>query len=115
MMRLNNLTEEELFILAKKDKRYYEKFLLKHFGLVKKLARNYASLDDFDDLFQEGCIGLIKAFNRFDPSKGFAFQSYARWWIRDSIVEYLWKTNLIKITREQFLQNTRPKREKILI
>lgn len=110
-MSKNNISEKEFYLLAKTNTRHYSKFLQKHFGLVKIIARKYSQLDDFEDLFQEGCIGLIKAFNKFDPEKGYSFQAYARWWVRDSIVEYLWKTNLIKITRDQFLNNKKPKKE----
>lgn len=110
-MYKNKLTEKELYSLAKKDQRYYSEFLKRYFGLVRIIAQKYTQLDDFDDLFQEGCVGLMKAFEKFDPEKGYSFQAYARWWVRDSIVEYLWKTNLIKITRDQFLNNKRPKKE----
>lgn len=54
--------------------------------LVITVARNYHhALIPFEDLIQEGAIGLITAAERFDPSKGFRFSTYATHWIRQSI------------------------------
>lgn len=54
-----------------------------HFGLVHLCARRFAARRDFgkeieyDDLFQAGCVGLVKAAERFDPSRGLQFSTYA--------------------------------------
>ena len=54
--------------------------------LVVALARRYAATGvPLLDLIQEGNLGLMKAVERFDPTRGFAFRSYATWWIRQSI------------------------------
>lgn len=49
----------------------------RHMGLCKHLS--------FFDLCQEGCIGLVKAADKFDPSRGYKFSTYSFWWIRQSI------------------------------
>ena len=50
------------------------------YKLAHKFARNHKS-NDFDDLAQDGFCGIIDAYNRYDPSKGMAFSSYAYSWV----------------------------------
>ena len=55
-------------------------------GLVHSIAKRFVGRGvDYEDLFQTGCSGLIKAVDHFDESKGFRFSTYATWWIRQSI------------------------------
>ncbi len=78
----------ELFIKYQEgDQKSFEELVQINQGLVKKIASCYHnSFLDFDDLVQEGNIGLIEAIKRFDYSKGFQFSTYATWWIRQAII-----------------------------
>lgn len=60
-------------------------------GLVRKLAYEYASKSnlEYDDLFQEGVLGLIRASEKFDPEMGNAFSTYATWWIKQKMQRYV--------------------------
>ncbi len=61
-----------------------------HLRLVIKIARGYAGYGlPLADLVSEGNVGLMQAAEKFDPSRGFRFSTYALWWIRASIQEYI--------------------------
>lgn len=67
------------------------KLVKMNLGLVRKEAHRWVNqcTESFDDLLQVGCIGLIRATERFDPSKGHAFSSFAVPYIRGEIQHYL--------------------------
>ena len=62
----------------RRDPKLREQLIVQHLGLVSALARRFgADGRELDDLIQVGAIGLIQAIDRFDPSRGVAFRSYA--------------------------------------
>ena len=70
-----------------------------HLRLVVKIARGFAGYGlPLADLVAEGNIGLMQAAEKFDPDRGFRFATYAMWWIRASIQEYILHSwSLVKI------------------
>jgi RNA polymerase primary sigma factor len=63
--------------------------IIQYIPLVHSIARKFRHVGDFKDLAQEGVIGLMKAVNKFDYSKGNEFTTYATWWIRRYAIEEL--------------------------
>jgi len=109
-----SLTAEEEFELASKfknnnDLEAAKKLILSHLKLVMKVARSYSGYNlPHADLVQEGNIGLMKAVKRFDPDRGVRLVSFAIYWIKAEIQEYVvrnWrlvKTATTKAQRKLF-------------
>jgi RNA polymerase sigma-32 factor len=95
--KIPSLTAEEEFALAyrlKKDNdlEAAKKLILSHLKLVMKIARSYSGYNlPHADLVQEGNIGLMKAVKRFDPDRGVRLVSFAIYWIKAEIQEYVIK------------------------
>ncbi len=95
---------EEEYTLAKswkedKDLNAAHKLVTAHLRLVAKIAMGYRGYGlPIADLISEGNIGLMQAVKRFEPDKGFRLATYAIWWIRASIQEYILHSwSLVKI------------------
>ena len=98
------LDSEEEFTLAKswkerKDINAAHKLVTSHLRLVAKIAMGYRGYGlPISDLISEGNVGLMQAVKRFDPDKGFRLATYAIWWIRAAIQEYILHSwSLVKI------------------
>jgi RNA polymerase sigma-32 factor len=73
--------------------------LTSHLRLVAKISMDYRRYGlPTSDLISEGNVGLIQAMKRFDPDKGIRFSTYAVWWIKASILDYIMRSwSLVKI------------------
>lgn len=85
--------------IEKADNQSAKKIVQSHLRLVTKIAAGYKGYGlPINDLISEGNIGILQALRRFDPHKGFRFSTYAMWWIKASIKDYIMRTwSLVKI------------------
>src|ERR671913_578882 len=84
------LTHQEEIDLSKRakqgDQKARQRLIEKNLRLVVSVAKKYRGYGlPFEDLIQEGNIGLMKAVEKFDPDRGFRFSTYATWWIRQAV------------------------------
>jgi len=98
------LAAEEEYMLAKNWKetgnlKSAEKLVTSHLRLVAKIAMGYKGYGlPVNEMISEGNIGLMQAVKKFEPEKGFRLATYAMWWIKASIQEYILRSwSLVKI------------------
>ena len=98
------LDAEEEYMLAKNWKttgnlKSAEKLVTSHLRLVAKIAMGYKGYGlPVNEMISEGNVGLMHAVKKFEPEKGFRLATYAMWWIKASIQEYILRTwSLVKI------------------
>ncbi|TGY90510.1 RNA polymerase sigma factor RpoH [Marinicauda algicola] len=98
------LEKDEEFMLAKRwqeheDTEAAHKLVTSHLRLVAKIAMGYRGYGlPIAEVISEGNVGLMQAVKKFDPDKGFRLATYAMWWIRASIQEYILRSwSLVKM------------------
>lgn len=98
------LDPEEEYMLAKRwreheDSEAAHKMVTSHLRLVAKMAMGYRGYGlPIGEVISEGNVGLMQAVKRFEPEKGFRLSTYAMWWIRAAIQEYILRSwSLVKI------------------
>jgi RNA polymerase sigma-32 factor len=98
------LEREQEYALAKRwreqgDRDAAHRLVTSHLRLAAKVAMNYRGYGlPVSEIISEGNIGLMQAVNRFEPEKGFRFSTYAIWWIRAAIQDYILRSwSLVKI------------------
>src|SRR5210317_497552 len=98
------LTPEEEFMFAKNwaekgDTEAAHRMVTSHLRLVAKIAMGYRGYGlPVTDLISEGNVGIMQAVKKFDPERGFRLATYAMWWIRAQIQEYVLRSwSLVKM------------------
>lgn len=102
--RFPMLEPEEEYMLAKRyrehgDPSAAQRLVTSHLRLVAKIAMGYRGYGlPIGEVISEGNVGLMQAVKRFDPEKGFRLATYAMWWIRAAIQEYILRSwSLVKM------------------
>src|SRR5215475_4249500 len=95
IQRFPMLDPQDEYLLAKRwrevgDRDAADRIVISHLRLVAKIARGYGGYGlPIADLISEGHVGLLQAVKRFEPERGFRFSTYAVWWIKSAIQEYI--------------------------
>jgi RNA polymerase sigma-32 factor len=102
--RFSLLEKEQEYRLAKRwrdhgDRKAADQIVTSHLRLVAKIAMNYRGYGlPLSEIISEGNVGLMQAVNRFEPEMGFRFSTYAIWWIKASMQDYILRSwSLVKI------------------
>ena len=102
--RFPMLQPEQEYLLARKwreqgDRQAAQELITSHLRLVAKIAMGYRGYGlPIGEVISEGNVGLMQAVKRFEPEKGFRLATYAMWWIRASIQEYILRSwSLVKM------------------
>ena len=124
--RFPMLERQEEYMLAKRwrehgDRDAAHKLVTSHLRLVTKIARDYRGYGlPISEAISEGNVGLMQAVERFEPEKGFRFATYAVWWIKAAIQEYILRSwSLVKMgttaNQKKVCFNLRKAQSKIFI
>src|SRR5271156_5882337 len=102
--RFPTLERQEEYLLGKRwrehgDRDAAHKLVTSHLRLVAKIAMGYRGYGlPIAEVISEGNVGLMQAVKRFEPDKGFRLATYAMWWIKASIQEYILRSwSLVKM------------------
>jgi len=120
------LERREEYMLAKRwrghgDREAANKLVTSHLRLVAKIAMGYRGYGlPISEVISEGNVGLMQALKRFEPEKGFRLSTYAMWWIKASIQEYILRSwSLVKMgttaNQKKLFFNLRKAKNKISI
>jgi RNA polymerase sigma-32 factor len=126
IQRFPMMEPHEEYLLAKRwrehgDHEAAHKLINSHLRLVAKVARGYGGYGlPISDLISEGNVGLIGAIERFEPEKGFRLATYAVWWIRASVGQYVLRSwSLVNMAttanRKRLFFNLRAAKSKISV
>jgi RNA polymerase sigma-32 factor len=124
--RVPTLKRQEEYLLAKRwrehgDRQAAHKLVVSHLRLVAKIAMGYGGYGlPISEVISEGNVGLMQAINRFEPEKGFQLTTYAMWWIKASIQEYILRSwSLVKMgttaNQKKLFFNLRKAKSKISV
>jgi RNA polymerase sigma-32 factor len=104
IQRFPMLDPQEEYMLAKRwreagDRDAAHRLIISHLRLAAKIARGYRGYGlPIADLISEGHVGLMQAVERFEPERGFRFSTYAVWWIKAAIQEFILRSwSLVKM------------------
>src|SRR6266581_474141 len=122
--RFPMLERQEEYLLAKRwrghgDREAAHKLVTSHLRLVSKIARDYRGYGlPISEAISEGNVGLMQAVERFEPEKGFRLATYAVWWIKAAIQEYILRSwSLVKmgttVNQKKVFFNLRKAKSKI--
>jgi RNA polymerase sigma-32 factor len=104
IQRFPMLDPQEEYMLARRwreegDRDAADRLIISHLRLAAKIARGYRGYGlPLADMISEGHVGLMQAVERFEPERGFRFSTYAVWWIKAAIQEYILRSwSLVKM------------------
>ena len=124
--QLPMLERREEYMLAKRwrehgDREAAHKLVTSHLRLVAKIAMGYRGYGlPISEVISEGNVGLMQAVERFEPEKGFRFATYAMWWIKASIQEYVLRSSSLvrmgtTVNQKKLFFNLRKAKSKISV
>src|SRR5213592_2040631 len=126
IQRFPMLDPQEEYMLARRwreagDRDAAHRLIISHLRLIAKIARGYRGYGlPIADLISEGHVGLMQAVERFEPEKGFRLATYAVWWIKAAIQEYILRSwSLVKMgttaNQKKMFFNLRKAKSKISV